>query len=91
MSDINTPGSDSREHPQEPAEGRGTGDAREEQEHAQQPAEGAPDTPPDDMSSYDIEPPPAEGAEIPGVPDASDALEERGTDEPGANATGVGA
>lgn len=51
--------------------------------------EGDEQTPPEEMSSYDIEPPPTEG-EVPGVPDASGAVE-GGSDEPGANATGVGA
>jgi hypothetical protein len=58
-------------------------------QHAEEAAEGDERTPPDEMSSWDIQPPPAEGAEVPGVPDASDALDD--TDEPGANATGVGA
>ncbi|WP_130352071.1 hypothetical protein [Agromyces ramosus] len=51
-----------------------------------------PDTkrPPEEMSSYNIDVPPTEDGEIPGVPDESDALGEA-TDEPGANATGVGA
>ena len=47
--------------------------------------------PPADMSSYDIQPPPTEDGEVPGVPDASGALDEGNEDEPGANATGVGA
>ena len=45
--------------------------------------------PPEEMSSYNIDVPPADDAEIPGVPDASDALEES-SEEPGSNATGVG-
>ncbi|MEI5582893.1 MULTISPECIES: hypothetical protein [unclassified Agromyces] len=61
-------------------------------EHPREPREGDDeDTPPDDMSSYAIQPPPTEDGEVPGVPDASGALD-GGTDgEPGANATGVGA
>ncbi|MDQ2660429.1 MAG: hypothetical protein M3Y52_00990 [Actinomycetota bacterium] len=47
--------------------------------HAQAPAEGA-----TDASAV------PENEEVPGVPDASDALEDDGSDEPGANATGVG-
>jgi hypothetical protein len=43
-----------------------------------------------DASSYDIQPPPTEDGEVPGVPDASGALDEGTEDEPGANATGVG-
>ncbi|MEV1128330.1 hypothetical protein [Agromyces sp. NPDC049794] len=55
------------------------------------PQEGGDDRePPADMSSYNIEPPPAEGDEIPGVPDASRGLDDGAEDEPGANATGVG-
>ena len=55
------------------------------------PQEGAdPNEPPADMSSYNIEPPPAEGDEVPGVPDASGAFDDGSDDEPGANATGVG-
>ena len=46
--------------------------------------------PPEEMSSYNIDVPPTEDGEIPGVPDESDALGEA-TEEPGANATGVGA
>jgi hypothetical protein len=45
--------------------------------------------PPEDMSSYNIDLPPADDAEVRGVPEASDALEES-ADEPGSNATGVG-
>lgn len=59
-------------------------------ENAAAPTEGDERTPPEEMSSYNIEPPPTEGGEVPGVPDASGALE-GGSDEPGANATGVGA
>jgi hypothetical protein len=91
MTDINTPEPNPREHPEEPAEGRGDDGAREPRRHSQDPAEGDPETPPDEMSSYDIEPPPTDEAEVPGVPDASDALEDHGPDQPGANATGVGA
>ena len=47
--------------------------------------------PPDEASSYDIQPPPTEEGEVPGVPDATDALDDGTDDEPGANATGVGA
>ncbi|GAA4067329.1 MULTISPECIES: hypothetical protein [Agromyces] len=90
MSDINTPRGG--EHPQEPAEGFGEGGAPDERRHPDQPAEGGDeDTPPDDMSSYNIQPPPTEDGEVPGVPDASGALEGGTEDEPGANATGVGA
>jgi hypothetical protein len=45
---------------------------------------------PADASSYDIQPPPTEDGEVPGVPDASGALDDGTEDEPGANATGVG-
>lgn len=93
MSDINTSRGDM--HPQGPAEGaRGAQgpEGDEERRHPDQPAEGGdPDEPPADMSSYDIEPPPTEGAEVPGVPDASGGIESGAEDEPGANATGVGA
>ena len=41
------------------------------------------------MSSYNIDVPPTEDGEIPGVPDESDALGDS-ADEPGSNATGVG-
>jgi len=59
-------------------------------QHPEDPAEGADDAAPDeDMSSYNIQPPPEEG-EVPGVPDASNALGDDGSDEPGSNATGVG-
>ena len=51
--------------------------------------EAEPKRPPEEMSSYNIDVPPAVDAELPGVPDASDALEES-ADEPGSNATGVG-
>ena len=63
-------------------------------EHPEDPAEGADrtDTAPDDQSSYNIQPPPTEDGTVPGVPDASDgALDGDTEDEPGANATGVGA
>jgi hypothetical protein len=60
-------------------------------EDAEAPREGDEQTPPEEMSSYDIAPPPTEDGEVPGVPDESSALG-GGTDgEPGANATGVGA
>ncbi|WP_448002430.1 hypothetical protein [Agromyces bauzanensis] len=60
-------------------------------EHPQDPVEGADDTaPPADMSSYNIQPPPTEDGEVPGVPDASGALDDGTEDEPGANAAGVG-
>ena len=91
MSDINTPRGD--EHTQDAAEGPGTAEAPEERRHPDEPAEGADDgddrEPPTDMSSYNIEPPPAEGREVPGVPDAGRGLDEGTEDEPGANATGV--
>lgn len=88
MSDINTPG---RAHPQDPAEGPDDASARDgrpEQADADEETtdEAAPD---EDMSSYNIQPPPVD-VDIPGVPDASDALEGTGPDEPGTNATGVG-
>ena len=90
MSDINTPRGD--EHAQDPAEGRGEVDAPEERRHPDEPAEGGDESePPADMSSYDIQPPPTEDGEVPGVPDASGALDEGTEGEPGANATGVGA
>jgi hypothetical protein len=79
MSDINTP--DPRVHPQAPAEG--PDDASVEPQHD----DASPD---DDMSSYNIQPPPTEDGEVPGAPDASSALEEQGPDDPGTNATGVG-
>ncbi|GGI45080.1 hypothetical protein BCL57_000782 [Agromyces flavus] len=89
MSDINTPRGD--EHAQDPAEGASGSDAPEQRHHPDQPAEGADrDEPPADMSSYDIQPPPTEDAEIPGVPDASAAIQGGTEDEPGTNATGVG-
>jgi hypothetical protein len=79
MSDINTP--DPRYHSRAPAEG--TDDATE-------PPNDTDDAEPDeDMSSYNVQPPPVD-ADIPGVPDASSALGEIDPDEPGANATGVG-
>jgi hypothetical protein len=43
----------------------------------------------DEMSSDDVQPPPVD-VDLPGMPDASNALEEARPDEPGANATGVG-
>ena len=90
MSDINTPRGD--EHPQDPAEGPGAPDEPEERRHPDEPAEGGDESePPADMSSYDIQPPPTEDGEVPGVPDASGALDGGTEDEPGANATGVGA
>ena len=80
MSDINTPAS--REHPEEPAEGADDASAQPK----------GTDTAPDDQSSYNIQPPPTEDGTVPGVPDASDgALDGDTEDEPGANATGVGA
>ena len=45
--------------------------------------------PPEEMSSYNIDVPPTEDGEIPGVPDESSALGEA-SQEPGSNATGVG-
>jgi hypothetical protein len=59
-------------------------------EDAGRPREGDEQTPPEEMSSYDIEPPPTEDGEVPGVPDESSALERGTGDAPGANATGVG-
>ena len=59
-------------------------------EDAGVPREGDEQTPPEEMSSYDIEPPPTEDGEVPGVPDESSALEDGTEGEPGANATGVG-
>jgi hypothetical protein len=47
--------------------------------HAQAPAEGS-----TDASKV------PEDEEVPGVPDASDALDDDGSGEPGTNATGVG-
>lgn len=79
MSDINTP--DPRDHPRTPAEG--TDDAAEQPNHTD---DAAPD---EDMSSYNVQPPPVD-ADIPGVPDGSSAHGEIAPDEPGANATGVG-
>lgn len=55
------------------------------------PSEGDEQSPPEEMSSYDIQPPPTEDGEVPGVPDQSSALDAGTEDEPGANATGVGA
>ena len=83
MSDINTPSG--RQHPEEPAEG--PDDVNATPNRSGESDDAAPD---EDMSSYNIQPPPTEGSEVPGVPDASDALEGQGPDEPGANATGVG-
>ncbi len=82
MSDINTP--QGRQHPEDPAEGADDASAIDGSPSGD---DAAPD---EDMSSYNIQPPPTEG-DVPGVPDASDALGDDGTDEPGANATGVGA
>jgi len=85
MSDINTP--TSREHPEDPAEG--ADDASAQPNHHD---DDRTDTAPDDQSSYNIQPPPTEDGTVPGVPDASDgALDGDTEDEPGANATGVGA
>jgi hypothetical protein len=84
MSDINTP--TSREHPEDPAEG--ADDASAQTNDTDDTDDTTPD---DDLSSYNIEPPPTEDGEVPGVPDASGALEGDTEDEPGANATGVGA
>ncbi|MDQ0577649.1 hypothetical protein [Agromyces albus] len=79
MSDINTP--DPREHTEAPAEGPDDATAQPNDiEHAA----------PDEDMAFDIQPPPTEESEVPGVPDASDALDEDGSDEPGANATGIG-
>jgi hypothetical protein len=77
MSDINTPAGSER--PEDPPEGP--------DENRTDTDDAAPD---EDMSSYNIQPPPTEDSEVPGVPDASDALGGQGPDEPGANATGVG-
>jgi hypothetical protein len=82
MSDINTP--QGREHPEEPAEGPDDASATDGSPSSD---DAAPD---EDMSSYNIQPPPTEDGEVPGVPDASGALGDDGTDEPGTNATGVG-
>jgi hypothetical protein len=90
MSDINTPG---RAHPQDPAEGPDDASARDgrpDQADADEETtdEAAPD---EDMAGLNtIEPPPPVDASIQGVPEASEALEATGPDEPGANATGVG-
>ena len=75
MSDINTP------DPRTPAEG--TDDAAEQRNHTD---DAAPD---EDMSSYNVQPPPVD-ADIPGVPETSSVLGEIAPDEPGADATGVG-
>lgn len=77
MSDTNAP--DPREHAEVPAN---ASDANA------QPNDVEPAAPDEDMA-FDIQPPPTEGSEVPGAPDASDALDD-GSDEPGANATGVG-
>jgi hypothetical protein len=79
MTDINTP--DPRAHAEEPAEGADDPSAQPQGDDAE---------PDEDMSSYNIQPPPTEDAQVPGAPDASTALGEQGPDEPGANATGVG-
>jgi hypothetical protein len=65
MSDINTP--TSREHPEDPAEGPDDASAQPNEGDG----DGDTDTAPDDQSSYNIQPPPAEG-DVPGVPDAGD-------------------
>jgi hypothetical protein len=75
MSDMNMSG---RAHSQDPAEGVAEEETIDE---------AAPD---EDMALNTIEPPPPVDASMQGVPDASDALEDTGPDEPGANATGVG-
>ncbi len=85
MSDINTP--QGREHPQDPAEGADDASAVDGSSGGEHTDDAAPD---EDMSSYNIQPPPTEDAEVPGVPDASDAFGDGGSDEPGSNATGVG-
>ncbi|MDQ0894360.1 hypothetical protein [Agromyces ramosus] len=89
MSDINTPSS--RQHPEEPAEGP---DDESAEPNRTADADSDADTddfaPDEDMSSYNIQPPPTEDSAVPGVPDASDALQGQESDEPGANATGVG-
>ena len=64
-----------------PRPGEDAGPSREEDERR----------PPEEMSSYDIQPPPTEDGEVPGVPDESSALDAGTEDQPGANATGVGA
>jgi len=88
MSDINTP--QGRQHPEDPAEGADDASARDGSPSGGD-SGGSDDAAPDeDMSSYNIQPPPEEG-EVPGVPDASNALGDDGSDEPGSNATGVGA
>jgi hypothetical protein len=51
--------------------------------------EGETKRPPDEMSSYNIDVPPTEDGQVPGVPDESTALGEP-AEEPGSNATGVG-
>lgn len=81
MSDINTP--QGREHAEDPAEGADDASAVDGSSNGD---DAAPD---EDMSSYNIQPPPTEDAEVPGVPDASGALDGDG-DDPGTNATGVG-
>ncbi|WP_187432521.1 hypothetical protein [Agromyces mariniharenae] len=50
-----------------------------------------PKRPADEASSWDIQPPPIEDGVVPGVPDASEALDEGTDDGPGTNASGVGA
>ena len=95
MSDINTPG---RAHPQDPAEGPDDASARDGRPEQTSQGQGAADeetideaAPDEDMAGLNtIEPPPPVDASIQGVPEASDALEGTGPDEPGANATGVG-
>ena len=86
MSDINTP--TSREHPEQPAEGADDASAQPNRRDG----DDRTDTAPDDQSSYNIQPPPTEDGEVPGVPDASEGAPDRDTeDDPGSNATGVGA
>jgi hypothetical protein len=95
MSDINTPG---RAHPQDPAEGPDDASARNSRPVQTGQGEGAAGeetideaAPDEDMAGLNtIEPPPPVDASIQGVPDASEALEDTGPDDPGANATGVG-
>ena len=53
--------------------------------------ESDPKRPADEASSYDIQPPPTDEGEVPGVPDATNALDETTEEQPGANDTGVGA
>jgi hypothetical protein len=69
MSDINTP--TSREHPEDPAEGPDDASAEPNGDGDDGADDGDTDTAPDDQSSYNIQPPPAEG-DVPGMPDAGD-------------------